>query len=353
MDPSYRRPDDEETQESLDNFVKHQPMARPRPRFGFSRTEKMALFANGVIWTLVIWTALIFVLIQDGPAMWLWLVEGTAPVRAAPLAPPTASFNDWLAPASTVTVRPTGLPTRVVAPTGTPAPPAMPIEVSPQETGLPLPEIFTPATPGTVPTIFLDLPSLSASTQVQVEAAAITIPQADEGQPTPVPWPPPADPPPTLTPRQVAAQPGRIVIDSVGIDAPISPVGWQTVERDGQLTSAWEVADSTVGWHLNSALPGEPGNTVLSGHSNIGGEVFRSLAGVSKGDEIVVQAGGQSYRYEISLTTVVKEAGEPVEVRLRNAEWIAPTTDERLTLVTCWPYPYSTHRFIVVAQPAP
>jgi len=39
-------------------------------------------------------------------------------------------------------------------------------------------------------------------------------------------------------------------------------------------------------------------------------------------------------------------------VRRQNARWIAPTTDERLTLVTCWPYTGNSHRLIIVAKPA-
>jgi sortase A len=43
----------------------------------------------------------------------------------------------------------------------------------------------------------------------------------------------------------------------------------------------------------------------------------------------------------------------PLSVRRKNAQWIMPTGDERLTLVTCWPYewPGNSHRVIVVARP--
>jgi sortase A len=53
----------------------------------------------------------------------------------------------------------------------------------------------------------------------------------------------------------------------------------------------------------------------------------------------------------VDFKTIVKEKGESVEVRRKNAQWIAPTNDERLTLVTCWPYTNNTHRVIVVAKP--
>jgi sortase A len=40
-----------------------------------------------------------------------------------------------------------------------------------------------------------------------------------------------------------------------------------------------------------------------------------------------------------------------LEVRLANAEWIKATEDERITLITCWPYESNTHRVVVVAVP--
>jgi sortase A len=49
----------------------------------------------------------------------------------------------------------------------------------------------------------------------------------------------------------------------------------------------------------------------------------------------------------------VKERGEPVEARRQNARWMNPTEDERLTMITCWPYTSNTHRLIVVAKPVP
>jgi sortase (surface protein transpeptidase) len=50
---------------------------------------------------------------------------------------------------------------------------------------------------------------------------------------------------------------------------------------------------------------------------------------------------------------ILKEAGMPLSVREKNAQWIAPTNDTRLTLVTCWPYywPGNSHRVVVVARP--
>jgi len=48
---------------------------------------------------------------------------------------------------------------------------------------------------------------------------------------------------------------------------------------------------------------------------------------------------------------ILPERNEPVDTRLQNARWILPSADERLTLLTCWPYTTNTHRLIIVAIP--
>jgi sortase A len=96
---------------------------------------------------------------------------------------------------------------------------------------------------------------------------------------------------------------------------------------------------------------GIPGNTVLNGHHNIKGEVFRDLYRVQVGDEIDVFSGDQEFKYVVVYTAVLPERNQPLDVRLANAEWIQPTEDERITLITCWPHESNTHRVVVVAVP--
>ena len=91
---------------------------------------------------------------------------------------------------------------------------------------------------------------------------------------------------------------------------------------------------------------------MLDGHHNIYGEVFRYLVDLKPGDTIQLWAGDQAREYVVSLLKILPEKGQPLEVRLKNARWIQPTEDERLTLITCWPYESNTHRLIVVALPA-
>jgi sortase A len=130
-------------------------------------------------------------------------------------------------------------------------------------------------------------------------------------------------------------------------------MGWETVDHDGTMVSEWVVPKNAAGWHLNSAMPGHEENVVLSGHHNVKGKVFRYVVDLEPGDEITLYAGDTAYVYVVAEKYILKESGMPLRTRKKNAQWIMPSGDERLTLVTCWPYewPGNSHRVIVVARP--
>ena len=175
---------------------------------------------------------------------------------------------------------------------------------------------------------------------------------AVEGQPTAEVFPTPlpgAAPQPTQVPGDI---PDRIVIPSIDLDAAVTPIDYLAVTFEGKIYEQWLAPDyRAVGWHKTSAGLGVPGNTVMNGHHNIKGEVFRDLYRVQKGDEIDVYSGDKTFKYIVVFTAILPERNQPLEVRLANAEWIEPTEDERITLITCWPYESNTHRVVVVAVP--
>jgi len=144
--------------------------------------------------------------------------------------------------------------------------------------------------------------------------------------------------------------PTRLVIPAIELDTVVAPVGIRLFEVDGQQYGIWNVRDNEVGWHNLSADLGHIGNTVLSGHSDIKAKVFQNLPQIEVGDEIVAYDGDQPHQYVVIEKLLVQERGVPMETRIKNAQWIAPTNDERLTLVTCV-NPGATHRLIVIAQP--
>jgi len=176
--------------------------------------------------------------------------------------------------------------------------------------------------------------------------------------PAPAPQPPAGTPGPNqqaspTPPLRNADPPTRIVAPSIKLDAPVVPMGWEMVDSKGALVPQWVVPRKAAGWHTNSALPGRGGNVVLSGHHNIEGKVFRYVVNLEMAAEITLYVGDTPYRYTATEKYILKEAGMSLAVRKKNAQWIMPTEDERLTLVTCWPYEYpgNSHRVIVVARP--
>jgi len=231
-----------------------------------------------------------------------------------PPAPPvSASGGDFIVPEGSGNTLADNPLVVVERPTRTPTPTATPI---PTDTPVPAPE--DPALPTAPPA-----PTATLS-------------------PTPTPNPfPPAQSPPT-----------QIVAPSIGLDSPVVENGWHQETVGGQTVSVWDVAEYAAGWHINSALPGEPGNVVLSGHHNIKGEVFRYIVDLNIGDTITLVADGRPYEYKVTDNFIVKDRGEPPEVRRQNAQWIGQNFDgQRLTLVTCWPYTDNSHRVIVIAEP--
>jgi sortase A len=124
------------------------------------------------------------------------------------------------------------------------------------------------------------------------------------------------------------------------------------LEINGQSVTTWAVPDTfAAGWHYTSASPGQAGNIVINGHSNIYGEVFRDLELLQQNDEIIVYVSDAAYHYHVTERHLFREEGVSWEARTQNIQLTMPTEDERLTLVTCAPYPRNTHRLIVVASP--
>ncbi|NLX11277.1 MAG: sortase [Chloroflexi bacterium] len=203
-----------------------------------------------------------------------------------------------------------------------------------------------------------DLPTATPTGQPSPARSAVPTrtPRASAAPPQPSTTPardPAAPVTPTATPGPLIPQ--RLVINRIGLDAPIVPVNLLPVEINGVVYSQWDVPDTfAAGWHHTSAPLGQPGNTVINGHHNVYGEVFRYLVELQPGDVIGVDdAHGTRHFYTVAQTMTLAEQGQPLETRLENAQWILPTGDERLTLVTCWPYTANTHRLLVIALPVP
>jgi LPXTG-site transpeptidase (sortase) family protein len=140
--------------------------------------------------------------------------------------------------------------------------------------------------------------------------------------------------PPGTVPAPVGAPSGPVVLCRIEIPR----VGVSAIVRDGDDDATLAVA---VGHVPGTARPGEPGNVVLAGHRD---SFFRGLRRIRPDDRIWIRAPGRHVEYRVESTEVVG----PGETRV-----LAPTADDRLTLVTCYPFRFigsAPKRFIVTAS---
>lgn len=140
---------------------------------------------------------------------------------------------------------------------------------------------------------------------------------------------------PLPVPTPGPEHPQRIVIPVIDVDAPV-------VRGDD-----WEALKKGAGHHIGSANPGERGNSVLSAHNDIYGEIFRDLPELNVGDEILVHTQTQVYRYAVEQTRIV-DPNDPASVGV-----MSPTNSPVLTLISCYPYGVDSHRIVVIAVLTP
>jgi sortase A len=146
----------------------------------------------------------------------------------------------------------------------------------------------------------------------------------------------------------------RVIIPSIGVDSKVVEVGWDVEQQNNQPVAVWQVAEYAVGQHRGSANPGEGNNIVLAGHVGGYGKVFKDLFYVKPGDQITLYSAGQQYLYTVQERLLVTEEGVSAEQHAANAQLIAPTDHEVVTLVTCWPAKGAdrfTQRVVVRATP--
>lgn len=119
-----------------------------------------------------------------------------------------------------------------------------------------------------------------------------------------------------------------------------------SIER---LKDGWAIVEGVsrtdlkngVGHMPSTPIPGQPGNSVMSGHRTTYGAPFHEFDELVVGDIIEVETGLGVHTYEIRETIIVR----PTEI------WV---TDDRegawLTLTTCHPKFSSRQRLVVFAE---
>ena len=134
-----------------------------------------------------------------------------------------------------------------------------------------------------------------------------------------------------------------------GISLPTTQVGGLTrisipkINLDAVIMEGTSHKSLTLGpAHLrDSALPGDPGNSVLAAHRDT---FFRHIYELKPGDDIFVERNGQRYHYVVTGKRVVQPADLSV---------LETASEARLTLITCYPVYFigpAPERLVVFAK---
>ena len=121
---------------------------------------------------------------------------------------------------------------------------------------------------------------------------------------------------------------------------------WPSPFPFSSLRIIWVATCPRFKWWWMAWTPSPPGRgsplrTCLSAHNDVFGEIFRDLDRLKPGDEIILSTTQQAYVYVVRQTQIV----EPTRV-----EVMAPTQDEVVSLISCYPYMVDNQRIVVVAE---
>lgn len=143
----------------------------------------------------------------------------------------------------------------------------------------------------------------------------------------------------------------RLIIPRINQNVPV--IG---VKNENLIARQWDELEGDIQTALRNgvihypgtALPGDNGNVVITGHSSYYAwdagrfkDVFALLHDVKLGDKIVVYFNQKKFIYQVDNIKVVLP---------KDVDVLAPSTREQLTLITCTPIGTNLKRLIVTAK---
>jgi LPXTG-site transpeptidase (sortase) family protein len=135
--------------------------------------------------------------------------------------------------------------------------------------------------------------------------------------------PPPTEEAPPLTESY------RMLIEKIGVDAPIATYGLD--ENRVPLVPTGPDAAEVVAWYDFSARPGTGSNAVFAGHVTWNGDaVFRNLNTLQTGDIVRLRDDrGAEMAYRV-VSNVAVDPSDPESLKV-----MSPTETEQVTIITC------------------
>lgn len=157
----------------------------------------------------------------------------------------------------------------------------------------------------------------------------------------------------TIPPLNLEVYPAdaRLIIPRINQNVPV--IG---VKNENLIARRWEQLEADIQKALRNgvihypgtALPGDSGNVVLTGHSSYYAwdagrfkDVFALLHDVKMGDKLVMYFNQKKFVYEVTGIKVALP---------KDVDVLAPTNFEQLTLITCTPIGTNLKRLIVTAK---
>jgi len=134
-----------------------------------------------------------------------------------------------------------------------------------------------------------------------------------------------------------------LAIEKNGIDLPVVP------DVDGSDKVAYIAAlMNGIAHYKGTSRPDQTGNVFIFGHSsdyrwrkNPYESAFAKLPELTQGDSVSLWYKEKEYHYEVTETKII----EPTDVG-----WLNQTSDNYLTLMTCYPIGSAKQRFVVRAK---
>ncbi|MFE7532107.1 class F sortase, partial [Kitasatospora sp. NPDC057542] len=134
---------------------------------------------------------------------------------------------------------------------------------------------------------------------------------------------------PTAAKPFTPSPPTRLLVPSVGVDAPVADLG---LNPDGTVEVPPADRGDEVGWYRNGPTPGEPGPAVLIGHYDTvhGPAVFKQLPKLRPGELIRIRRADGS-TVDFKVRTLLQAAKD----RFPTEQVYGDTPAPALRLITC------------------
>jgi LPXTG-site transpeptidase (sortase) family protein len=131
--------------------------------------------------------------------------------------------------------------------------------------------------------------------------------------------------------------------DATAPDVVLTRISVPKIDMDAMVVegASWQDLKIGPGRIKTTAVPGEKGNSVITGHRDT---FFRHIYELNNGDDILVRRNGMVYRYQVTGKKIV----QPDDVSV-----LKQTPDAQLTLITCYPTYYigpAPERLVVMSK---